>query len=218
VSFTTDSAVSLRSIIYVSNVTGDGFSPSSYTANGYSGIYIWGAQLEAGAFATSYIPTVASQVTRSADDATLPTTGWFRGDEGTIYGEGKSFGLGTFGESYFLAGDLTDSSSRFNFHIRSSGLFFQYGTPNRLTSFSSSATVVNTQIKAVSAYKTANLASSVNAGTPTTNTSSLSVWTPTSVNIGSYTTSTAFFNGNIRKIAYYPARLTNAELQGLTTV
>jgi hypothetical protein len=48
----------------------DGTSGSSYTGDGTSGLYLWGSQLETGRNFTSYIPTVATSVTRSADVAT----------------------------------------------------------------------------------------------------------------------------------------------------
>ena len=51
---------------------------SSTNFNGVVGtnIYVWGTQLEAGSYATSYIPTTSASVTRNADVITLtPTTG-----------------------------------------------------------------------------------------------------------------------------------------------
>jgi hypothetical protein len=51
-----------------------GNNGQTYTGDGTSGIYIWGAQIEAGASATSYIPTTTAAVTRNADVATITGT------------------------------------------------------------------------------------------------------------------------------------------------
>ena len=56
-----DTSTICRSNFYLQNQGGIG---ASYTGDGVSGCYIFGAQLEALPYATSYIPTVASTVTR----------------------------------------------------------------------------------------------------------------------------------------------------------
>jgi hypothetical protein len=68
-------------------------STAIYTGDGTSGIYVWGAQLEVGAFPTSYIPTQGSTRTRAADDCIITGKNfseWYRQDEGTIFAKGKS--------------------------------------------------------------------------------------------------------------------------------
>ena len=53
-----------------------------------SGIYVWGAQLEVGDYATSYIPTSGSTVTRSADVANNSgNADLFNDSEGVLYAE-----------------------------------------------------------------------------------------------------------------------------------
>jgi hypothetical protein len=59
---------------------------ASYTGDGTSGIFIWGAQLEALPYATSYIPTVASTVTRVAETVSKTGISSLIGQtEGTIF-------------------------------------------------------------------------------------------------------------------------------------
>jgi hypothetical protein len=60
----------------------------SYLGVAGSGIYVWGAQYEEGAYATSYIPTLSASVTRGADSAYRTSASAIIGQtEGTIYWE-----------------------------------------------------------------------------------------------------------------------------------
>jgi len=69
VSFT---AATGANTVLIRLATSDG--GQTYLGDGTSGTYIWGAQLEAGAFATSYIPTTTTALTRNADVATMTGT------------------------------------------------------------------------------------------------------------------------------------------------
>ena len=61
----------------------------SYNGTGNQGAYIFGAQLEVSQIATSYIPTVASGITRAADVIKDTTASGVIGQvEGTVYWEG----------------------------------------------------------------------------------------------------------------------------------
>jgi hypothetical protein len=77
-------------------------------------IYIWGAQLETGSVATSYIPTSGSTVTRAADDLTITGSAFsdfFNASEGTFYieavdrqatGSGHSYIIGQSSSQFFI--------------------------------------------------------------------------------------------------------------------
>jgi hypothetical protein len=68
-----------------------GNTPTSpITGNGTDGIYLWGSQQEAGAYPTSYIPTVASTITRNLEVLSLDnvrTNNFITGAGGSWYVE-----------------------------------------------------------------------------------------------------------------------------------
>ena len=67
-------------------------------------------------------------------------------------------------------------------------------------------------------YKTNDIGFSANAATPTTDTTAVMASTGiTAFAIGSRIDGSASLNGYLNKIAYYPLRVTNAQLQALTS-
>jgi hypothetical protein len=100
----TYTATAASDLIIFNVANGDGVF--SFAGDNTSGIYLWGAQLEAGAFATSYIPTTTATVTRAADISTSVATSvfensWYRQDEGTVFANARTLQSAT---SQILAG------------------------------------------------------------------------------------------------------------------
>jgi hypothetical protein len=177
--------------------------------------YVWGAQLEAGAFATSYIPTVASTVSRSADVALMTGTNfssWYNQTEGTFVAEAST------PVAQAVAGRILEASAGTSSRVVDLSVVIGPNLQmyNGTTAFNAVGTVaLNTPFKAAGAYRTANYGVVLNGGTATTNTDAL-VNTANALQIGRFNTASNYFNGHIRAIAYYNTRLPNTQLQTLT--
>jgi hypothetical protein len=196
----------------------------SYTGDGYSGIYIWGAQLEAGAFPTSYIPTVASQVTRSADAASMTGanfSSWFSNAEGTVYAE-TIFREVTTAQSAACGIEL-DLTNRIQIGKRSGGgsatdyksiVLVNNATQAALTQ--SNAIVSGTAIKSATSFAVNDFAMSVSANAVQTDNSGILAQF-NRLNIGSSHNNLNIMNGTIKKLAFWPKKLENTQLQALTS-
>lgn len=186
--------------------------------DGTSGIFAWGAQVEAGAFATSYIPTVASTVTRARDVATITGADfspWYNANEGTFV---VSF------TSRPTAVALVANDGSFNNRLPQMGIgatslyenFIVAGGSVVATLNPSGTHVFGTPATVAAAYAVNNYAASANGGTVVTDTSGALPTGINNLNMGSLQTGGSSMNGYLRNITYYPTRLTDAQLQALT--
>lgn len=186
----------------------------SYTGDGVSGYFVWGAQLEAGAFPTSYIPTTSSQVTRSADSAVMTGenfSSWYRQDEGTFLAVASSQ---TPSPARLFAADDGNVSNRVAL-LKASNAQIQFLTMANGVSTTSNAVTLGTAFLTAAAYKANDIAACLNAGTVATDTTA-SLPTATRIGIGANAAGAYQLNGHIRRIAYWPKRLPNNQLQALT--
>lgn len=189
-------------------------------ANTNAKVLFWGAQLEAGAFPTSYIPTTTAQVTRAADSAVMTGanfSSWYRQAEGTVFIE-NNYNFGSAANSGSrIALQLDNGSSNDRFVLSNGGqansLVAQVGSV--LQAYYDGAPHTANFVKTAFGYATNNMAVSNSGSIPATDTSCL-VPIVNTMRIGMFSNGALQLNGTIKKITYYPQRLSNAELVEMT--
>jgi hypothetical protein len=172
------------------------------------------AQLESGSFATSFIPTAASQVTRSTDNVQMTGTNfssWYNQSAGTAQvnvqliskSPGDNYVLRTAGGTNPIQFGYNESSTVVRPIISSvagGGVSISVSTYKSVGGYDF---VSNTKIGAVNG----TLAGSTTVGTAGTNTLAY---------IGSFNGGAGLLNGWMQEIMYWPQKLTNAEMQAFS--
>jgi hypothetical protein len=185
----------------------------SYTPTGVGvdNILIWGAQIEEGTFASSYIPTVATTIVRISDTAAYDFTGKSGVAGGTLFAQYSMYGIK--GGQY--AAQIIEPIGNTQVLIYASG-----GAPAMVLAVSgvTQAVIVggtlvtaNNTIKRAGAYALNDVVSYTNSGQDGTDNVALLPTAMTDLNIG------VQLNGHVQRVTYWPSRLTNAQLDALTT-
>jgi len=182
-------------------------------------VNVWGAQLETGSVATSYIPTTTAAVTRNADVINLSgaVSGCIGQTEGTIYAEFE-IRSDTTTRRLFALSDGTQTNR-----------VFLYYASNALRAQIQSTSVslgnpTDGYHKVAFAYQqsgvSGTLFASLDGGAVVSGTTAGTFPASlTTINIGKIedTNATSLWNSRIRAAALYTTRLTNAQLAALTT-
>lgn len=185
---------------------------------------VWGMQLEAGAFSTSYIPTTTTALTRSADVATISGTNftsWFRQMYGTFYVEYQ--GVNNVAGATRRAIEVSNSGSTTDRYVfgyqatTTSRLFVVQNNATQADIYVTSVTQSNV-VKTAAAYAADDIRTTSNGtlGTPDTSATLPTVsqlWFGTAEGSAANTV----LNGYMRKFAFYPEPLRSGTLQALTS-
>jgi hypothetical protein len=190
---------------------------ASYAGNSGNALGLYGAQLEAGAFATSYIPTTTLAVLRNADQVTMTGTNfsdWFNASEGAVFVQ-------------IFRGDATGASRgawRIDSGATNNGMDYRpYGSNNTVNISGASQVdiypgggVANSVVRNVFGYKVNNFAAATNGGAAVTDTLG-NLPTVNQMVIGGLSSATGqILCGHVQKMSYWPQRLTEAEIRAFS--
>lgn len=214
----TNTGASAQTAIFVlpdSYTTGDPLV--NWSGDGTKGVLAYGVQVELGAYATSYIPTLGTSVTRVADAASKTSASALIGQtEGTIFAE-VDFDAAVNTEGYIIRID----ESSFNDTI-----FVSRGDDKILNGSlrAGGSTIVQLQKTAFNgvnklafAYKSGSFALYVNGTQVATSAATYTNGiTYDDIRIGGFNATTANMCGGIKQLLLFTTRLSNSDLAALT--
>jgi hypothetical protein len=186
------------------------------TAIGES-VFVWGAQLEAGSYPTSYIPTTTASVTRNADVISKTGISSLIGQtEGTMFLECMPLN----NDLSYRALSISDNTpnNRIQIWLWNNGNIFTYIVSNNNTVYSRFDSVPqNSFSKIALSYKENNFATFINGVKTFQDDSGV---LPINLNNIKFsdTNNTANFNSNVKQLQIYKTKLTDEECINLTTI
>jgi hypothetical protein len=188
----------------------------SWTADGTSGVYVFGAQLETGTCSTSYIPNYVTGSTTRALDLLTFTGAALAAFQGAAFSAVLELN-GSQGIINGTTGILTTNASQYPIYVASNTVGSSYnGTTGLTTTLGGGATFTGTAPLRIAIAGDASGRSFVaNNGTLTTDTNKMFPTAVTTAYLGSLA-GTFQFNGCIGKIALYIVRIPNTKLKAVT--
>jgi len=196
------------------------------TGDGINGVGLYGGQFEEDDFATSFIPTTTTAVTRAADICTInniEASDWFNPVEGSFYADYQKIGAASTAYGVIVQVDNgSNDTNRIAIHTKpdndSNAVCIVRTDGVTEYSFEGAVSGDNAPVKAALPYKENDTASAVNGITPATDTSViLPTVTLNTLRIGLTAAFPQQFFGHIFGLKYYSTRLKNEILGELTT-
>lgn len=180
------------------------------------------AQLEAGQFVTSYIPTAGTAVTRAADSTTMPIAAWFNTTSGTLLVECSFPGMRTGGFPVFARFDDGTANNVITLLINAAvGRMYTGSTVATVAGWqlgNNGTYVQNVIHKIAVAWDVGVQRFNLNGIQPQSST--VASATPsglTTMRIGQDQAGSLNKSMNVRRVAYWPRALSASELQAVTT-
>ncbi len=213
ITVTVVSSLSWLAYIVPSNTSA---SAASYPAT-VSTLHLWGAQIEAGGSASSYIPTVAATATRAADSANITYS--FAGPDGTLGAEfsqllAASYTVQRTFAQLFALGGVQVALFRAATQNSLNALDYAAGAADGIVAGSA---ISDTNLhKGAAAFGVNDLRLVVNGGAAAADTTVTGATNLTELRIGNTSGTVNFANGHIKRIRLWNYKLTNSELQAET--